>query len=118
MKFLILAACLIAAVSADSTASVVRSDSTVDVDGFNYAYETSNKIAETASGKLKTPEEIEVTGEFSYVSPEGTPVKVTYRADSTGFHPEGDVVPVGPPVPEWVERAIKLLPVVEGHRRR
>lgn len=112
---------MIAVAVADKDATLLRSDASVDVDGFNYAYETSNKIVASESGKLKNigsdAEEIEVTGEFSYISPEGTPVKVTYRADASGFHPEGDVLPVGPEIPEYIARAIKLLPVVEQRRR-
>ncbi|XP_046679427.1 endocuticle structural glycoprotein SgAbd-1-like [Homalodisca vitripennis] len=35
-------------------------------------------------------------GSFSYTSPEGVPVQVVYTADEYGFHPTGNVLPVGP----------------------
>lgn len=61
-------------------------------------------------------EALVVSGQFEYVSPEGTPIKITYTADETGYHPVGDL-PVGPPIPDYIERAIKLLPVLEQRKK-
>ena len=36
------------------------------------------------------------TGIIEYTAPDGTPVKISYTADETGFHPQGDVLPVAP----------------------
>jgi len=38
-------------------------------------------------------------GSFSYTSPEGNPVQLTYVADEFGFRPEGSHLPVAPAVP-------------------
>jgi hypothetical protein len=38
-------------------------------------------------------------GSFSYTSPEGHPVQLTYVADEFGFRPEGSHLPVAPVVP-------------------
>ncbi|KAF6208687.1 hypothetical protein GE061_017145 [Apolygus lucorum] len=35
-------------------------------------------------------------GAYGYTSPEGVPVLVSWTADETGFHPEGDSLPLGP----------------------
>lgn len=112
----IIIAALIAVAVADKDATVLRSDSAVEVDGYNYAYETSNKIVATETGKLKNVgtenEAIDITGEYSFITPEGQTVKVTYIANENGFQPSSDVLPVAPEVPEYIQRAIKLLPVV------
>lgn len=112
----IIIACLIAFACAEKDASVVKSEQDVGIDNFNYAYETSNGITAHESGSLKG-ESIDVTGEFSFTAPDGTKVKVAYTADESGFHPVGDHLPVAPEVPEYIARAIKLLPIVESRRR-
>nr|CAD7256736.1 unnamed protein product [Timema shepardi] len=38
-------------------------------------------------------------GSFSYTSPEGIPISLTYVADELGFRPEGSHLPVAPAVP-------------------
>jgi hypothetical protein len=38
-------------------------------------------------------------GSFSYTSPEGNPIQLTYVADEFGFRPEGSHLPVAPAVP-------------------
>jgi hypothetical protein len=37
-------------------------------------------------------------GSFSYTSPEGNPIQVTYVADELGFRPEGAHLPIAPAV--------------------
>lgn len=116
---LIVAVLIACAAAADFDATVVRSDSDVRPDGYQYAFETSNQIFAEQAGSLKNAgtdnEELAVTGKFSYVAPDGTPISVTYTADATGYHP--DNLPVGPEIPEAIARAIKLLPVVESKRK-
>jgi len=122
MKFLIVAALIASAMAAgpDHDATVLRADSNVDVAGYQYGYETSNQIKADEQGVLKNVgsdnEALEVTGQFSYTAPDGTPVKVSYRADENGFQP--DNLPQGPAIPELIARAIKLLPVVENQRKK
>lgn len=119
-SFQIIICALIALSYADKDATVLRIDSTVDVDGFQYAYETSNGIVAEQTGKLTNAgsdnEAVVVSGQYEYVSPEGTPIKITYTADETGYHPVGDL-PVGPPIPDYIQKAIKLLPVVEQRKK-
>lgn len=50
-----------------------------------------------------------MSGKFSYVDEEGATHAVTYTADETGYHPDGDTLPVGPPVPEAIARALKYI---------
>lgn len=37
---------------------------------------------------------------YSYYSPEGELISVTYTADENGFQPQGDHLPTPPPIPE------------------
>lgn len=51
----------------------------------------------------------EAKGSFSYVSPEGENIALTYIADENGFQPTGDHLPQPPPIPELIEKALKYL---------
>lgn len=50
-----------------------------------------------------------VQGSFSYTSPEGQPIRVTYVADENGFRPEGAHLPTPPPIPEAIARSLAYL---------
>jgi len=56
--------------------------------GYDYKFKTSNNIEKSEIADLAKDT---VTGEYSYISPEGTPVKVTYTAGAgIGYYPKGD----------------------------
>lgn len=65
--------------------TVVRFDSVVNPDSYQYAYETSKGIKAEESGNLKNAgseqEAIEAKGSFSYTSPEGENIALSYIAD-------------------------------------
>lgn len=74
----------------DAQAQVLRSDSVVNPDSFQYAYETSNGISGQEAGQLKQIGQeaaIVSQGQFSYTSPEGQPIQLSYIADENGFQP-------------------------------
>ncbi|XP_017470775.1 PREDICTED: larval cuticle protein 8-like [Rhagoletis zephyria] len=103
MKFVIVFVALFAvafAAPADSDAQVLRFDSDVKADGFNYAYETSNGIKEDASAVLNNVgsenEAIAVRGSYSFVADDGVTYTVNYIADENGFQPQGAHLPVAP----------------------
>lgn len=73
-----------------------------------HSYETENGIAAQELGKLRGSGDnavLEVQGDFSYTSPEGQRIALTYVADDTGFHPAGDI-PTPPPIPLAIQRAL------------
>lgn len=90
----------------DTQAQVLRSESVVNPDSFQYAYETSNGIVANEEGHLKqfTDEESAIVsqGGYRYIAPDGTPIAIQYVADENGYHPTGDHLPVGPPLPDYI----------------
>ncbi|XP_019872730.1 flexible cuticle protein 12-like [Aethina tumida] len=82
----------------EADAQVLRNDlDNIGVDGYSYAYETSNRIAAQEQGQLINPgtdaESIAVRGSFQYVGPDGQTYQVTYIADDNGFQPQGAHLP-------------------------
>lgn len=93
--------------------TVVRFDSVVNPDSYQYAYETSKGIKAEESGLLKNAgseqEAIEAKGSFSYVSPEGENIALSYIANENGFQPTGDHLPQPPPIPALIQKALEYL---------
>ncbi|KAM3962306.1 larval cuticle protein LCP-22-like [Aphomia sociella] len=102
--------------SADATASILRSESDINPDGsYTYVFETDNGIAAQAQG---TPRDFGgnppvvpdvAQGSFSWTSPEGQLVSITYVADENGYQPQGDAIPTPPPVPAQIARALDYI---------
>ncbi|XP_063361514.1 endocuticle structural glycoprotein ABD-4-like, partial [Cydia amplana] len=87
-----------------------------NVDGtYKWAYETGNEITAEESGYVKNfgkgePEEVQVAeGKFSYKSPEGQLISLTYIADENGFQPQGEHLPTPPPIPPAIQKALDFL---------
>lgn len=70
---------------------------------YRYGYETSNGISAQEQGVGGH----HAAGGFSYISPEGIPISLSYTADEHGFHPEGAHLPVPPPIPEAILRSLE-----------
>ncbi|XP_061710360.1 endocuticle structural glycoprotein SgAbd-2 [Cydia pomonella] len=94
---------------------IVRQSQEVNFDGsYQYSYETGNGIAAQEQGYLKNAgvkdAEAQVAqGSFSYTSPEGIPISITYVADENGFRAEGAHLPTPPPIPEAILRSLQLI---------
>ncbi|KAM8710119.1 hypothetical protein ACLKA7_016849 [Drosophila subpalustris] len=100
MKFLIVFVALFAVALAGG-AELLKQDSDVRADGYNFAFETSDGTAHTADGKLKdagTEHESQVVhGSYSWVDDKtGEKFTVNYVADENGFQPQGAHLPVAP----------------------
>lgn len=76
---------------------------------FVHSYETGNGIKAQEQGEVKnkgSENEIQsVQGSYSYTSPEGQVITLTYVADENGFQAQGDHLPTPPPIPEEVLKA-------------
>ncbi|XP_002063378.3 pupal cuticle protein Edg-78E [Drosophila willistoni] len=103
-------ACL--AIEDDAHAHVDKAYKKEDGHGhFSYGYEITNGIGADESG-----DEHQVKGEFHFVSKEGKPIKITYTADENGYHPQGDLLPTPPPIPEAILR--NNLAYIKAHPRK
>ncbi|KAL5283983.1 hypothetical protein ACFFRR_006321 [Megaselia abdita] len=105
MKFAIVFAVFFALAVAAPPAShqeaqVLRLESDVGVDSFNYALETSDGTAQQAQGQLKQvdPENAAVVqqGSYRFIADDGQTYTINWTADEFGFHPEGAHLPVAP----------------------
>ncbi|XP_037812001.1 larval cuticle protein 65Ag1-like [Lucilia sericata] len=103
MKFIIVFAALFAVALAaprPEDAVVLKSESEVGPESFQYAYATSDGVEAEAQGQLKnvgTEEEaIVVKGSYSFVADDGQTYTVNYVADENGFQPQGAHLPVAP----------------------
>ncbi|XP_026328413.1 endocuticle structural glycoprotein SgAbd-2-like [Hyposmocoma kahamanoa] len=94
---------------------ILRQSQEVNFDGsYQYSYETGNGIAAQEQGYLKNAgvkdAETQVAqGSFSYTSPEGIPITLSYIADEYGFRAEGAHLPTPPPIPEAIARALQYI---------
>ncbi|XP_013187362.1 flexible cuticle protein 12 [Amyelois transitella] len=87
-----------AAITDSKDAVILRSDlENIGVDGFQWAYETSDGKSAQEQGQLKNVgsenEALEVRGQFAYTAPDGQVYTVTYVANELGFQPQGAHIP-------------------------
>lgn len=101
------------AVSSDGVSVVSRSES-VREDGFDFALQQSDGQAQHQSGHL-AGDALAQTGDFSWVSPEGEKIAISYVADENGYQPSGANLPVGPEIPDHVVKLVKYLETHGGH---
>ncbi|XP_030078545.1 larval cuticle protein 2-like [Drosophila hydei] len=92
-------------VSDESKAETISRKDDVRADGFDASVETSNGIAASNSGDEKG----NIHGSFSWVSPEGEKIVVSYVADENGYQPKSDSLPTPPPIPEAIVRSLAWL---------
>ncbi|XP_034110278.1 pupal cuticle protein 20 [Drosophila albomicans] len=94
---------------------IIKLESKINSDGsYKYEYETGNGIKAEEMGYLKNAgvegaEALTVEGSFSYSSPEGEQISLTYIADENGFQPQGDHLPTPPPIPIEIQEALDKI---------
>ncbi|KAJ2946978.1 hypothetical protein O0L34_g16324 [Tuta absoluta] len=98
------------------SAEILKYGNDVNGDGsYSYFYETNNGIAAQEQGSPRNfggnpPVAPAVAqGSFSWTSPEGVPVAISYVADENGYQPQGDAIPTPPPVPPQIARALEYI---------
>jgi Insect cuticle protein len=90
------------------------------------SYETSNGIKAEEAGTLKrasSPDKTDVIvaqGSYSYTSPEGELISLTYVADDNGgFVAQGAHLPTPPPIPAAIQKALDyILSIPESQRQK
>ncbi|ALC40920.1 Lcp1 [Drosophila busckii] len=98
----------------DVHAEVLGRSDDVRADGFDASLETSNSISQSASGDVHG----NIHGQFSWVSPEGVHVALSYVANENGYQPSSDLLPTPPPIPVEIQRSLEYLaahPAAPGH---
>ncbi|CAH1644287.1 unnamed protein product [Spodoptera littoralis] len=103
-------------VNSDKAANVLRYDNNINPDGsYSYALEIDNGIAAAAQGSPKdfggNPPVVPVVsqGSFSWTSPEGQPIVITYVADENGYQPSGDALPKAPAIPDAILKSLEFI---------
>ncbi|KAJ0179925.1 hypothetical protein K1T71_004516 [Dendrolimus kikuchii] len=69
---------------------IVKQDSEVDVNGYNFEFETSDGTSRQEQGDYKNDTDQQgllVKGSYKYVAPDGQHISVTYIADKNGYQP-------------------------------
>lgn len=103
---------------------------------FYVSFETGNQIKQQATGYVKkvyvprlrsdgtksdeydTTNVIVQTGSYSYVSPDGTLIQVSYIADENGFQPIGDHIPTQSPIPERISHNLERVSQTEERKHQ
>ncbi|CAH0407751.1 unnamed protein product [Chilo suppressalis] len=106
MKLIVAIALFVAVAAAlpveQEPAKILRSEFDQQPDGaYVYSFETDNGIIRNENGEVKQaldeenkPHDVVVVrGSYTYTNPEGKQETITYFADETGFHAEGDSIP-------------------------
>ncbi|CAG9560433.1 unnamed protein product [Danaus chrysippus] len=97
----------------DRSAEVLKFGNEISENGFNYYFENNNGIAAQAQGVPRNfggnppvvPDVIQ--GAFSWTSPEGKVISISYTADENGYQPSGDAIPQPPEIPAQIARALE-----------
>lgn len=76
--------------------------SSYDANGIS-AHESGAPRAAGSEGPAVTSE-----GGYSFRTPDGQQVSLTYTADENGFHPTGSHIPTPPPIPAEILRSIEF----------
>lgn len=108
---------VVAAIDDVQHATILRSDSNVGPEAYDFAYETSNGINAHASGQLKklAPEQEAIVSQGGYgwsaLDQDNKEQKydVQWVADENGYVATGAHLPTPPPIPSYIVRALEWL---------
>ncbi|XP_067645741.1 endocuticle structural protein SgAbd-6-like [Eurosta solidaginis] len=83
--------------SKDDNIEIVKySNENIDVNGYNFAFETSDGVSRREMATVKNAGSISVEGTVSWTGPDGIQYTLNYLADEHGFQPQGTHLPVAP----------------------
>ncbi|KAF7264050.1 endocuticle structural glycoprotein SgAbd-3-like [Rhynchophorus ferrugineus] len=92
---------------------IVSQTGDVSPDGsYEWSYQSGDGSAQQQSGQLKqigdSAGEV-VQGSASWTDPEGGQHQLTYVADENGYQPQSADIPVPPPIPQAILRALEWI---------
>nr|CAD7259298.1 unnamed protein product [Timema shepardi] len=90
---------------------ILAQSNIVNEDGtFQNSYESADGTRAESSGSLKSlgPQEEGqvIQGSYSFYTPDGQLYELRYIADENGFQPQGNFLPVAPPIPEEILKSL------------
>lgn len=78
----------------------------VNGDGsYQWQFETDNQIYAQEAGAGG----VIAQGTARWYTPEGNAINLVYTADHNGYQPQGEHLPVAPPTPVLIQRALEYL---------
>ncbi|KAG4077583.1 hypothetical protein HA402_003010 [Bradysia odoriphaga] len=94
----VLAVALAAPLDEPQNAQILKYENdNIGVDGYNFAYETSDGVSRSEQAELKNPgteqEALSVRGTITWTAADGVQYTLNYIADENGFQPSGDHLP-------------------------
>ncbi|GBP72138.1 Endocuticle structural glycoprotein ABD-5 [Eumeta japonica] len=101
MKITLTALCVVALVCAlpqapapapeqQQPVQIIKQDTEVDVNGYNFDFETSDGTSRQEQGEYKNDTDqqgLSVKGSYKYVAPDGKHIGVSFVADKNGYQP-------------------------------
>ena len=84
-------------------------------------FETDDGEFRTEQGRVKNVggENVnEITGEYSWTSPEGELVSFTYTADENGYQAQGSHLPEAPPLHPHIQLGLELIARANRNNRK
>lgn len=91
---------------ADKYAEITRYVNDIDEYGnYKYDYATSNGISAGEEGVGGSY----ANGGYSYYSPEGELIQLSYTANEAGFQPSGSHLPTPPPIPYQILKSLEYI---------
>merc|ERR1712038_1744062 len=87
---------------------------------YDFTFETEDGEFRREQGRAKSvgggETANEISGEFSWISPEGELVSFTYKADENGYQAQGSHLPQAPPLHPHIQRGLELIARVNQRR--
>merc|ERR1739838_376566 len=81
-----------------------------DADGnYDFEFETDTGEYRREEGRVKNGNTNEISGEYSWTSPEGELVSFTYIADENGYQAQGTHLPEAPPLHPHIKLGLELI---------
>ncbi|NP_001166737.1 cuticular protein RR-1 motif 11 precursor [Bombyx mori] len=89
----------------DRNSNIITYENNVDINNYNYGFETDNGIAVGENGVAH--DGVHAQGGYSYKGDDGQVYSVTYTADKNGYKPQGNHLPTAPPIPDEILKSIE-----------
>lgn len=113
-KLIVFSGLVALALGGTTPVPIIAQSQNVDPDGsFQWSYQSGDGTFQEQVGRhvlLRSGEDAEsVQGSASWVDPDGNPHEISYVADEEGYRPKSADLPVGPPLPPLIAKALQWI---------